>query len=204
MPKLTTIELGAITDRVAQQATAHAIRLTGDEWRAGCEWYGDAHSQAMALAVESGSTVETASAVIAALSPRLRWEWNVQDAHRALVLGDRYSGFRALGASILKAGRIADGGDPETVLGGRKVRSFYRNILHPTTSLDVTIDVWFLRHVVPRDYLDHYSQWAHFTERLGVYDAVADAIRRVADGFGVLPSQLQAALWIQARARAGK
>lgn len=200
--RMSEAQLERLRQDVTVQAASLAADLTSEEWASGIGWYGTAHAEALRLAMQAGVTVHVAAGVIAALSPRMRWVDNLQDARKMLVDGDRFYGMMALPSNILKAIRIIDGEDPETVLGGRKVRSFYRNILFPVTSLDVTQDVWFLRHVVPAEWTNGYTQYAHFLGRKGVYDAIAEAIRDLADDFAVLPHQLQAALWVQARGQA--
>ena len=85
------------------------------------------------------------------------------------------------------------------MLGGRKVRSFYRNIAFPTSSHDVTLDTWMLHALVPDEYYAHLATSYSFLSRAGVYDAVSDAIREIADDRGELAHEVQATIWIHVR-----
>ncbi len=199
MPKYTNEELQTITDVVRERCAEHVREMDGKVLAAGMVWYDDAHAQARRIAGKTGSSVDKAAAVIAALSPRVKWTHNVKDTD-ALMHG-ALTGFNALGNNIVKAWRIMEGEDIETVLGGRKVRSFYRNIAHPTTSHDATLDIWMLRALIPDAWTDHYAERYAFFARKGVYDAVSEGIRQAADERGLLAHQLQAAIWIHVRGK---
>jgi hypothetical protein len=110
-----------------------------------------------------------------------------------MLTGTGHETLMALGENILKAERLLDGEDPEDVLGGRKVRSFWRNIYAPSNSLDVTIDSWMLKLLAPE------AKSYNWLARKGVYDALADGVRDAAEALGCRPHELQAALWIHAR-----
>lgn len=197
---MTRDELAQLTQEV-YDATEDILRdCTREEWERGSSWYENASSIASMLRRRTPNRVvsqEMAAGVIAALSPRVAWKHNVSDAER-MLMGD-LSGFVALGASLVKALRILDGEHPDNVLGGRKVRSFWRNIAYPTTSYDVTIDVWMLRAIVPEKYLASYREPYGFLGRKGVYDAISDGVRRSAEERGMMPHQLQATAWIHVR-----
>jgi hypothetical protein len=78
------------------------------------------------------------------------------------------------------------------VLGGRKVRSFFSNILEPDRSGAVTVD----RHAVSVVFGFSLSDaQVKILERSGTYLLVASAYRAAARRLGVSPCQCQAVTW---------
>jgi len=197
MARLDTRELGEIADESYERCEAILARCSQEEWKYGLAWYQSAARAAEVIAEQTDSDRSTAAAVIAALSPRVRWSYNVADA--IAIADGATSGFMAIGRNVVKAWRIIAGESPSDVLGGRKVRSFWRNIAHPYTSADVTIDVWTLRALVDDTRTDHYVERYAFLARRGVYDAISDGVRRSADERGIMPHQVQATVWVHAR-----
>lgn len=187
---LTAEELQQVTDTTVTTLRHLVDRLTHDQWVTGLNWYFEVHVTARHLARTWYRTIDQVAGVIAALSPRCRWEDNLWDTESVLNDGEDAS-VTAYGTNVVKALWILDGSNPEDILGGRKVRSFYRNIAHPSTSLDVTIDAWIIRIL--------NLPYEKYLQRAGVYDAIADAFRTVAEEHGVLPHQLQAAIWTLGR-----
>jgi hypothetical protein len=175
---------------------AHAYRCADPlEHETGLGWYYVAHE----LALELGEGLTTGAGILAALSPQISWVGNVSAA-RILVSERSHEGAQSIGAlgdGISKALRILEGERPSLVLGGRKVRSFYRNICLPDRIGAVTVD----RHAVaialngiggaqPND------KWL---ERAGTYQLIASAYRSEARALGILPQQLQAITWLAHR-----
>jgi len=111
-------------------------RVSCEQVREGAKWYLDAH--ALARAIGKGD-VRKGAGIIAALSPRMRWERNVTlaiDAGNGNVHG-------GMSASLRKVQAILDGADPIDVLPmSAKTGCFYMNILDPADPDTVTIDVW--------------------------------------------------------------
>lgn len=185
MAALTDIELAEVTADVAQQLrTTHIDR---ESWRLGLRWYLDAHRFAQRVGAEHGIAPRQVGWALAALSPMNRWDSNKSDLVDMILTGD--CGALPLGRERAAA-ILHDGLDGDDVVGGRKVRSFASNINDPMTSLDVTIDTWMLNFL---------GMSINFLARKGVYDAVADGFRIVADELACLPHQLQAAIWIAER-----
>ncbi len=182
---------------VSTEALRRAEYLSEGQWSEGAAWYALVNAWCVDRADTYGVSVDTVAGIVAALSPRLRWEDNLADADR--VLSGSSGACRALRANVAKAERILAGESPEDVLGGRKVRSFYRNILLVRLSLDVTVDVHMWRALVPARYSVGMADPVKVLERAGVYDAVADGIRLAAAVLNVAPLVLQAALWVQER-----
>lgn len=149
----------------------------------GIEWFGKANSLATELG--KGDTSKGAG-VLAALSPMCSWPENVKKARQVFDNGSTYG----LTDSVSKAIRIANGEDALSVLGGRKVRTFYGNIM--LTNLDnVTVD----RHAFDAAY-----NTPGLSDRVGIskgrFDAVENAYRDCARVIGISPAQLQAVVWV--------
>jgi hypothetical protein len=97
----------------------------------------------------------------------------------------------AFNDALRKADAIAAGADPLDVLGGRKVRSFYRNIVGHTGH--VTVDRHAVAIVAGRPLTDREGK---VLERIGPYTYVAGAYRAAARRLGVAPTELQAVTWL--------
>lgn len=157
----------------------------------GLHWYEDAFAFALTLDPEHP---ERAAGVIAALSPMKDWRNNCILAARAYERGYA-SG--ALSANVAKADAILSGADPLEVLGGNKVRNFYRSIVNPYDPDAVCIDRHAFDISVGRVTNDPTRR---ALARAGVYEAFAAAYKRAAriiskDGYDVVPAQVQAVTW---------
>lgn len=160
----------------------------------GLEWYAAAKHECYNLSRRNGISLDTAIAVVAALSPRVNWGRNVIAAQN-LIRGIKGEGF---GANKDKAIRILEGEAPLDVLSGNKVVSFYQNISNPNNPVPVTIDRWALR--VAND--------SGFTAKINTptdkqYWQVASAYREVAAEVGLLANQVQAITWVSIKRQAG-
>lgn len=143
-------------------------------------WYRQSRRTARALARRHGRTLSCAAGVIAALSPRIQWKANVEGADHILGGGDTGPGFNT---NVEKACRIRDGERPLSVLGGPKVRAFYRAIMGEQVPV---IDVWMWRvmGLVPGSL---------------PYDVAAGILSRAADKAGMPVADFQALVWTQVR-----
>jgi hypothetical protein len=167
-------------------------QCTPAEHRAGMRWYRTAHNAAVFLARHHDLSVHQTSAIIAVLSPGLRWEHNIEAAERVICgfsldgLGVRwYDGVR-------KAERIVNGENPHIVAKGNKVRAFWSCIESPNDTLSVCIDghafaICAGQRITLEDTPTmndrHYNRLAkHYN----------DAAREV----GIRPCQLQAITWV--------
>lgn len=161
-------------------------RTTDDVRKAGAAWYRQARLKAYHMAQATGHTLRTAAGVIAALSPRLSWTANVRAAH--MVLG----GLTPSGvfkASLAKAIAIREGMKPLSVLGGPKVRAFYRALIgHDSAAV---VDVWVARAA---------GVGTQLTPK--AYAEVASALKLAAREAKVPTAHLQAAVWVEVRGRA--
>lgn len=173
-------------------ARIHATldQATDTEWEAGLGWYPVAHTHALEI---GKGNVRKGAGILAALSPQAGWLDNLSMA-QALVNDE------PVGAPFLHwAEAIYDGADPELVLGGRKVRSFYRNIVEPEKDGPITVD----RHAIGIVANAHGDWLAKRLERIGVYQYVASCYRTAARERGLIGSQAQAVAWLTYRRQRG-
>lgn len=167
---------------------------------AGLRWYLSAHEHAKRLShilldkfasVSSVDCLESAAGIIAAVSPGLRWERNIEAAER-IASGE---GLEGLGVrwydGVKKAKRIIAGTPVLDVLKGNKVRAFYENIAYPKTTDKVTID----GHA--------WSIWAGERATLDEVPTISDKLYasiqadyvNASEVVGIRPLQLQAITW---------
>jgi hypothetical protein len=173
----------------------------------GRTWYG----RARALAAELDPVdPERAAAVIAVLSPQTPWPRNVTLARRAYTLhasgasvDEITNGLGTMRRSAGKAAAIVWGADPDAVVSGPKVRSFWHCIAHPETAQAVVIDRHAFDVAVGR-VTDDATRGA-FLNRRGGYAELADLYLRAArtlrrNGDDVTAADLQAITWVTWRA----
>ena len=167
-------------------------QATADEIQQGKHWYADAHKQGIRLSKTYGISVYAACGIIAAVSPRLRWERNVEVAER-IIQGRELDGLGVRWyANVRKAKLILAGNMPANILRGNKVRAFYDNLVQPERSLCVCIDghVWAIAHGKRISLEDVPPIGRRAYNRLSVSYAT------VAKQLGLRPSQLQAVVWV--------
>jgi len=148
---------------------------------AGQAWY----PEALRIGLELH---EQGPAILAVLSPSTEWGVNVQAAQDVVATG--WSKWQS-GTNKHKALRLIAGVDPEDVLGGNKVIAFHKAILGDVESVTVdrhAFSVWLGYRAS--------SKQAQVLGRIGAYDHVEEAYRKVASILGISPRELQATTWI--------
>lgn len=176
-----------------------------DQMERGRRWYPEAHELAEEIAEGTGLTVEAAAGLIAALSPAITWEENVKDA-RALAAPeddpeswDGYASVSTYGQNRRKAIGILEGGDPDEILGGPKVRAFWRCIADPENADAVCVDRHGARVALGwKMSLGDVHRWLG---RVGTIEKIQEAYRRAAAELGELPLVVQAVTWLVYRER---
>jgi hypothetical protein len=199
MSRLTPAELGQLRRGVRTKIRKHLDAIDHETRTLGERWYPTAHNEARLMAETYGVPVDTAAAVIAVLSPRLRWSANLAAAWSVF---EGETPRNALERSHRKARAIVDHGDLDQVRGP-KVTRFRRNISDPQGSRDVTLDTWMIKAIVPERWTFGYSDPYKFVERVGVYDAIQAVMQSEASAIGMMPHGLQASIWIHVRGGAG-
>lgn len=170
------------------------VKSSDNDISDGIEWY----ARALALATELDPTnVRRAVGIIAVLSPMTSWPENVKKARMVYATGTTY-GMRN---NVSKAERIFNGENPDDVVSGPKVSSFYHNILGDNAR--VTID----RHAIDVAYGkvqtdSERAQAVKTTKARDGYGILRDAYNHVANiiseetGKIVTGAQMQAIVWV--------
>jgi hypothetical protein len=175
---------------ITRNLLKHWNRASRSQRVEGRGWYTGVRRVIRGLARKYGRSKATVAGVLAATSPRLTWATNLA-VTEALLAGRAVRGvFRA---SLDKARAILDGAKPLVVLGGDKVRAFYRALTGDRSA--VVIDVWMLRAAG----LDPEAR----LDRGGLYAKVSAALAGLARRLNVAVAELQATIWVAARGRAG-
>lgn len=168
-----------------------AYRLATDlDREEGMAWYVSARTYAATL----DDNVNRAAGVIAALSPLQLWPVNMRMA-AAMYDGRRNCG---LSANVAKAERILNGEEPLDVLGGKKVRSFYLNIIGSGNDEAVTIDRHAIAVCEGRAIPDNELKSFFGAKRNRQYVAeYVNAAEILSKEFGPLTAaQVQATVWV--------
>lgn len=167
-------------------------KATPADLEAGAEWYPLASELAADLALQSGRSKACCAAVIAHLSPRMKWERNVLAAHMFLVDKKALEGTMERSLEAAQRALDAEGRqermEPTFSRKAKKTSRFFRNIMGDHTV--VTVDVWALRAARLDD---------EFIDRAGVYEAIEYAYQLAARRKGVTPATFQATCWVVAR-----
>lgn len=121
----------------------------------GIEWYERASRLAYSLSKQSGYSLEQCAAVIAALSPQNPWQRNCIDAENMIMAEDpAMIKVGTFNNNKQKAIRILKGEAPLDVLGGLKVRDFYRSIMADVSAVCVdghAYSIWLGERVSTTD-----------------------------------------------------
>ena len=167
-----------------------------DDYVHGAEWYHYAHMLARRLARDTGRSVETICGVLAALSPQVAWP-TCCDMSRKLANDPEIASIGHFGNATDKAKRILAGALPLDVLGGPKVRAFYRCLASGGADpYAVCVD----RHAAAIALGSHdLSLIDRALGCAGGYDAIADSYREVAESARIVPSTVQAVSWVAYR-----
>lgn len=150
----------------------------------GITWYRDSRKFARGLAREHGTGLAKPAGIVAALSPQVQWGRNKLMAIEVMETGWTTG---QTTANIHKAARIWEGERPLSVLGGPKVRAFYRAIMGDPNA--VVLDTWMATAI----------GWPtnSFSERQ--YERCAAALTKAARRCGVAPADFQAVVWTHVR-----
>ena len=162
------------------------LQATDDHIKHGMTWYNDAHHMCKRIAKHTNTDLYKVVGVLAALSPRNKWHRNISDCVDVIRKGKKAK-VCTFNANKNKALKILKANSPSEVyaiLNGRKVQSFYNNILKPFKSDTVTVDVWAMRSVG----LDRAPNKT-------LYNGVETSYKTLAALKGIKAHELQAILW---------
>ena len=159
-------------------------------------WYDSAHSICADIATDTGYDTRQVAGALAAFSPQTGWSENIRLTRQACGVSrsDLIRGHTGNACAKVSQILFADA-DPHDVLGGRKVRNFYRNVMYPEMNGPVTVD----RHMIDLLVGQRGAVNERILERVGSYQYAAAIIRREAREVEILPHQLQAIAWVHWR-----
>lgn len=187
------------TQEAVKNITKHARRATAKQWRAGSSWYSDAHTFCDTLAKYERLPVHSVVGCLAALSPQCSWKDNLLGTLSMVKLRKVSPASPIYPVNATKAFDLAHcNADPDQVLGGLKVRAFYNNILAPSHSKQVTVDTHAARAAFGKHSLS--AKEVSFVFRAKGNRIIQDAYRVVAKRYKVIPSKLQATVWLRVKA----
>jgi hypothetical protein len=159
----------------------------------GSQWYSNARLIAEHMSREYDVPIEQCVAVMSALSPRNRWENNIEDARTVLRAFKEGKGegdvkVHTFNKNKTKAFEVLRQGNPGLVTTSNKTRAFFDNIVNPYSD-KVTVDV--------------HAYSVYNGERLSKpsisnskYKEVSDSYKEAATQIGVKPYELQAITWV--------
>lgn len=178
----------------------------------GANWYHEAQQDVQALADRFNIDLDVCAAIVAALSPRIRWRSKTStpnlDAAENLIRGflhhrkktDVFKKVAGFDRNKFKAWDILRTGDT-SLLSGPKVWAFFQNLLNPNNDNFLTIDSWMTCIGCGLPY-DQAKNSISPTPLQAEY--IQTALRVVAYGYGLDSAvELQAILWTYAKAKAG-
>lgn len=158
-----------------------------DQRVAGTTWYQRAHE--LADMITDGHPREGAG-ILAALSPMIDWEHNVELAKQALDTGVPSGHF---GDALAKVTKIIAGVDPEELLPmNLKTGMFFRLINDPSDPDAIVID----RHAHDVAVGRRYGSESRGLSNAQRYATLAHAYREAARRLDQLPSTVQATTWL--------
>jgi len=168
--------------------------------RDGATWYREAQDIATVIGRLGGyknhQALFVGAGVLAALSPQVEWGDNIQWAIQLVVKGTRKQTWN----NHNKALRILQGEKPNAILGGSKVRAFYKAIVAPEGSGEPVIDrhalaIYMGRNVTEKE-LNYLQSPKVMTRLQGAY-------RRASHKVGIHHHELQAITWLEWRTNKG-
>tara|TARA_R100000734_G_C3317888_1_gene111421 strand:- start:787 stop:1389 length:603 start_codon:yes stop_codon:yes gene_type:complete len=155
------------------------------------DWYAEAHAFCKSLSSDYDIPVSVACGIVSALSPLKSWEQNKKCAIQFIETGDG----KHMKAFVKKAEDIinCDGCEDciKSILKGRKIVSFFENMLHPDKADMVTIDRHALSVALGRWIKE--EDYASMTNNQ--YNFFRDTYKYTANILGISPILLQSSTW---------
>jgi hypothetical protein len=158
----------------------------------GLRWYDDAREFCHIVANESGVPFINVCGVMAALSPRNKWERNQVDC-RELCNGNDSHKFGTFHAMVKKAKGILQCSNSQEIvkaLNGKKIIAFYENIMDET-SQRVTVDMWMLIAAMGEKTLEQDRPSVTVT----IYNEIEEITVKLANDLKLKPYEAQAIIW---------
>jgi len=164
----------------------HYINASEEQLSHGFTWYKKANRICVKLSIKHDLPVYKVVGILSALSPRNKWERNIIDCESVIIHGmkARVCTFNANKEKAVKILNCEDESEAFRLLNGRKVQSFYNNILKPKKVSTVTVDVHAMRSV-----------GLNRAPNKTLYDQVEEAYTELGELLGMLPHEAQAVIW---------
>jgi len=141
------------------------------------------------------TTARKACGVIAALSPMVKWEKNLELAYMLVVQDVSPEDMPCLKTNARKAKAIleSNGSDPAIleILSGKKVSAFFLNIQYPDDSIHLTMDRHAVSIAIGKKLTDEKLQMT-----AGQYEFLSECYRYTAAKLGINALLLQSATWL--------
>ena len=170
---------------------------------AAASWYKAEREELESIATEYGLSSEVVTAVVAHMSPQMKWPENkavtvaLLDAHaRGLSRGEMHATVReGFPANREKSWDVLESGDPQAAKFGPKTGSFFANLLGDPQA--VTVD----RHHAMA--MRGRSSKGDVALSIRAYDIARSITRYVANIVGMTPADFQASIWVARREALG-
>ena len=181
---MSTVQVGPSREAMTLALLAHYESAGPSVESAGLSWYESAAATCNDLAARYNLEPVQVTGIVAALSPQCQWQRNLALAEAVCEHGT--TGGQTL-PNVRKAEAIYDGAAPLDVLGGPKVRAFYRALTGDHSA--AVVDTWMLQAV----------GWHRSGASAAQYARIAGALEDAAATVGVDVARLQAIVWVQVR-----
>jgi hypothetical protein len=167
--------------KLVETYKSYVKKATPGQIEQAAKWYFEAEKVAHQVAENLETSLEVGASVVSAFSPRERWTSNVRKAIQ-FSLGEKVIGL----SNNLKMAEAS------IVLGyealrGPKTNAFARAIAGDENA--VVVDIWMMRA----------GGFAIDSPNKTQYTEVSEAIKTVANKFGLTPRTTQALIWIMVR-----
>lgn len=167
----------------------------------GHRWYADGQATVADIADRAGIGMERAAIIVAHLSPRTRWSFNVAGAYQ-LAIQRQADGCMA--NNVARALAALDADDPWSTFGpmAHKTRRFARNLLGDHSV--ITVDTWAMRVAMGRGWgvnwrTDRTDDLERLITRPGIYEAIERAYLNAGKHANLPGPIIQAITWVAAR-----
>ena len=172
-------------------------QATPQEVIEGMTWYDEAHRLACSISDQFGVSLDVVAGVIAALSPRSKWERNIADGRNIIAAQAAGEDPAAIPVTTFnrnkaRAIEILQAGTRHGALSGQKVCAFADNIEDPGGN-SVTVDSHAFNAWVGERAIINGTGPRITPKRFR--ECAAD-YQKVASLYGIRPSQAQAIIWL--------
>jgi hypothetical protein len=181
----------AVHDEYVANILDTYTRASDAQKHAGRQWYDDAYRIVRVIADATNTDTARVCFVLAALSPRNPWRWNVQDAYAfcsAHTEGRTMPSATTFGRNRTAAWQALDSGQAPWATAAPKVTAFVDAILGDSAS--VVVDSWAYRVA---------TNQRSKTVKNREYRLIAAAYRQAAEQVGETPANMQAITWLVAQ-----